>query len=336
MTDPLTSDTDGSTDAPAAPGRVLVTGGAGFIGSTLVRSLTAHGIGVRVVDSLRTGRRAYLPADIELVESDIADVATLTDSADGCDAIVHLAAHASVPASIDDPLFDFRENVVGTINVLEAARHSTARRVVLASSNATTGAAGAVARPDGRLAPVSPYGAGKAAGELYGSAYGAAYGLEVVALRFSNVYGPWSLHKSSVVAAFIKNAIAEQPLIIHGDGEQTRDFVFVEDLVAGILLALSRPLGPMQVLQIGSGVETSINALADIVEATLGSNGRRYAPARAGDVLRNVSDISRTRESFGFHPATTLKTGIGRTAEWWRVAVRDHDYGPVEGLSSSD
>jgi UDP-glucose 4-epimerase len=317
--------------------RILVTGGAGFIGANLYRELAAADYQIRVYDNLSGGSEAYLPPDTDLVVGDILDPERLRASVAGFDAIVHLAAHASVPNSIENPRFDFEQNVVGTFNVLEAARDVGVARVVLASSNAVAGAV-AVARPDARLEPTSPYGAAKAATEHLGHAFAASYGLGVVSLRFSNVYGPCSLHKSSVVAAFIRDGLHGQPLTVFGDGQQTRDFVYVGDLINGIRRILESPRSRMrgQALQIGSGVETSVEHVADLVSGEIGGVDRVHLPARTGDVRRSVSDISDTTADFGFTAHWALADGIRETVQWWRKAMTDTSLDAVQIASGSD
>jgi UDP-glucose 4-epimerase len=317
---------------------ILVTGGAGFIGASLVRTLIARGDEVRVLDDLSTGTAAYLPADVALQRGDVRQPEQVAAAAEGCDSIVHLAAHASVPGSIERPAFDFEQNVVGSFNVLEAARAASIERVVLASSNAIAGSGGPIASPDAPMRPVSPYGAAKATAEVYGHAFSAAYGMSVVALRFSNVYGPYSLHKSSVVAAFIRAAVGREPLLIYGDGEQTRDYIHVDDLVAGIIDGLEAAPsaatdGPFQ---LGTGVETSVNTLADTLEELVGAPlERRHLAERAGDVPRNVSDISRSRERLGFEPRIDLREGLLGTLDWWRSAIDEPAYAVVAARSAS-
>jgi UDP-glucose 4-epimerase len=303
--------------------QILVTGGAGFVGANLVRRLLADGGDIRVLDALSTGRIEYLPDGIEIRRGDIRNADAVKAAASGVDAIIHLAAHASVPGSIAAPRDDFEANVVGTFNVLEAARSGGAR-VVFASSNATTGGAAAVSRPDAPLLPVSPYGAAKASGEVYGHAFQLAYGLPFTALRFSNVYGPFSLHKTSVVAAFVRQAIARRPVTIYGDGRQTRDFVHVDDLVGGIAAALRTDSESPNPIQLGSGVETSVLELVEALEAAVGRHVERsHAPMRAGDVRRNVSDISEARARLGYEPAVGVADGIAATVRWFEEAMRD-------------
>jgi UDP-glucose 4-epimerase len=189
------------------------------------------------------------------------------------------------------------------------------------------------------MRPVSPYGAGKAAAELYGHAFSAAYGMSIVALRFSNVYGPFSLRKSSVVAAFLRAALRHEPLTIYGDGRQTRDYVHVDDLVAGILASLEAPAeaATSSPFQLGTGVEVSVNALADTLEALCGGSlERRHLPARPGDVARNVSDIERSREHLGYEPGIGLRDGLRDTLDWWRSAIDDPAYAGVAAGSGSD
>jgi UDP-glucose 4-epimerase len=303
--------------------QILVTGGAGFVGANLVRRLLAGGADVRVLDALSTGRIEYLPDGLEISRGDIRNADAVRAAARSVDAIVHLAAHASVPGSIAAPRMDFETNVVGTFNVLEAARTAQAH-VVFASSNATTGGAAPISRPDAPLGPVAPYGAAKASGEVYGHAFQVAYGLPFTAVRFSNVYGPFSLHKTSVVAAFVRQAIAGEPITINGDGRQTRDFVHVDDLVGGILGALAAPPKAPRLVQLGSGVETSVLELVEALERAVGrSLVRVHGPTRPGDVSRNVSDISGARIELGYEPKVGLAEGVAATVRWFETAMRD-------------
>jgi UDP-glucose 4-epimerase len=302
---------------------VLITGGAGFIGANLVRRLVAKGDEVRVFDALLAGHVEYLPEDVPVIRGDVRDPKALLAAAADADAIVHLAAHASVPGSIADPRMDFEANVAGTFNILEAARAAQAH-VVFASSNATTGGAAPISRPDAPLRPVAPYGAAKASGEVYGHAFQLAYGLPFTALRFSNVYGPFSLHKTSVVAAFVRQTLTGRPITINGDGRQTRDFVHVDDLVGGIVAALATLPDAPRLVQIGSGVETSVLELVDALErATGGSLTRVHGPTRPGDVSHNVSDIASARAELGYEPKIGLADGIAATVRWFEAAMRD-------------
>jgi UDP-glucose 4-epimerase len=306
--------------------RVLVTGGAGFIGSALVRRLAGSGIPVRVLDDLSVGQRAYLDGQsCELIVGSLADPETVRSAVAGCDAVVHLAARAGIPDSVDDPLGTFAANVTHMIGVLDAARVAGARRFVLASSNAVLGPHVPPADETVLPRPASPYGASKLAGEGYVTAYAETYGLAASALRFSNAYGPRSLHKKSVVAAWIRAALADEPLVIHGDGEQTRDFVHVDDLAAALVAAIEAPEDRVagSVLQVGTGRETTVNELAATLERAMGRPLTVVrGPTRAGDILRNSSRVDRAAELLGWRASVSLLDGLRGTAAWFDEALR--------------
>ncbi|HSS68462.1 MAG TPA: NAD-dependent epimerase/dehydratase family protein [Nocardioidaceae bacterium] len=252
-----------------------------------------------------------------MVEADVLDPEALAEAALGCSHVIHLAAQCGVPASIADPVRDAEVNVHGTLNALLAARDASAEGFVFASSNAPLGEITPPAHEGIVPRPTSPYGASKLAGEAYCSAFAASYGLPTVALRFSNVYGPYSYHKGSVVAAFCKQALAGEPLIIYGDGTQTRDFVFVDDLCRGIAAAVVEG-GESIVAHLGSGVETTVLDVARKVADRFEAVSFEHRPARVGDVPRSSADISTARELFGFAPSTSLDDGLDRTVAWFR------------------
>jgi UDP-glucose 4-epimerase len=302
--------------------RVLVTGGAGFIGSALVRLLAECGDDVRVYDSLSTGSAELLEGTgAELVQADVRDVDALTLAAEGRDVVFHLAAGTGVLPSIENPFADFDLNAGGTLAALWAARNVGAKRFVFSSSNAPLGAGAYPASEEKPVAPLSPYGAGKAAGEAYCSAFYGAYGLDAVAVRFSNAYGPRSAHKGNVIPLFLKRILAGQELVVYGDGTQTRDFVFVEDLAAGLLLASTVEGVGGEVFQLASGVETSLNALVSLLADVTGREPsvRQEAP-RPGEILRNYSLVDKAQERLGYAPATALPEGLQRTYEWFAAA----------------
>ncbi len=238
----------------------LVTGGCGFIGVNLTSRLAAQGNRIRILDNLSLGKREDVePLGVELQAGDIRDYTAVTKACQGMDTVVHLAAHTRVIESVTDPELNFEINAIGTMNVLRACRDAGVKKFIFAFP--TTGGAilGEQEPPvhEGMVPrPVSPYGAGKLAGEAYCSAFYGSYGLNTVALRFSNVYGPFSYHKGSVVAQFFRNLMQKEPIVIYGDGEQTRDFLYVSDLVDAILLA-DKANTPGEVFQIASGRETS-------------------------------------------------------------------------------
>jgi UDP-glucose 4-epimerase len=304
---------------------VLVTGGAGFIGANLVRRLVAHETAVRVLDDLSGGTSAYLAGvPCELVAGSIGDPRAVARALDGVDAVVHLAARAGIPDSIADPIGTFHANVAWTVELLDAARLAGVPRFVLASTNAAIGDHVPPLHEDLPSRPVSPYGASKLAGEAYVGAYAASFGMTACALRFSNAYGPWALHKRSVVAAWIRSAIAGAPITIHGDGSQTRDFVHAGDLAQGVIAALTAEPDAVagQVFQLGTGVETSVATLAALVNAAVGGGlVVRHEAARPGDVPRNSSRITKASERLGWAPTVGLEDGIRSTLDWFRGSL---------------
>jgi UDP-glucose 4-epimerase len=299
--------------------RALVTGGAGFIGSALIRALTAAGYDVRVVDDLSGGDPANLEGTgAELRTGDIRDLALMTEAARGCDVVFHLAAGAGVVESITDPLQNFDQNARGTLCALEAARRADVPRFVFSSSNAPLGANAYPASEDKPVAPLSPYGASKAAGEAYCSAFHGAYGMEAVVVRFSNAYGPRSAHKGNVIPLFTRLLRAGEELVVYGDGTQTRDFVFCEDLAAGLIAAATRPGAGGQIFQLASGVETSLNRLLELLAQTSGvTPSVRREPPRPGEIQRNYSLIDKARTALGYAPQVTLEAGLKRTWDWF-------------------
>jgi UDP-glucose 4-epimerase len=325
----------------------LVTGGCGFIGVALVRSLLNEGRHtIRVVDNLAVGTREDLravcefietsPADVvgpmasgsppvELIVGDILDEELALRATEGADVIVHLAANTGVAPSVEDPRSDCLTNVIGTLNYLEAARKedaSSSRRFVFASSGATVGEVDPPIHEEIVARPVSPYGASKLSGEAYCSAYFRTYGLQTVSLRFGNVYGPLSTHKNSVIAKFIKRAMRGEVLEIYGEGTQTRDFIFIEDLVRAIRLAATREGVGGEVFQIATSSETSVQEMVEELLAVLGAVGieevevRRTSP-RLGDVMRNYSDTSKAERMLGWRSEVDLEEGLRRTVEWF-------------------
>ncbi len=306
---------------------ILVTGGAGFIGSNLTRHLVAGGDRVRIVDDLSIGSPRYLDGvDHELVRASLADEVSLGRAIQGVDAVVHLAARAGIPDSVADPIGTFEANVRQTIDLLDATRRAGVERFVLASSNAAAGDHEPPADETDLPHPVSPYGASKLAGEAYCQAYAATYGLVACALRLSNVYGPNSLHKQSVVAAWLRSAIGGEPVAIYGDGQQTRDFVFVADVARAIVAALDAPPDRVagELFQAGTGRETTINDLAGVIGRVVGRPVQvLYRPAREGDVRRNVSRVDKAADRLGYRASTTLEAGMAVTAEWYAAALAD-------------
>ena len=302
----------------------LVTGGCGFIGVNLVARLLRREHSVRVLDNLTTGNREDLEAQVELQVGDIRDIAAVSKACKGVDTVVHLAAHTRVVDSVSNPGLNFEINAIGTMNVLEACRVAGVRKFIFAS---TGGAILGEQEPpvhEGMVPrPVSPYGAGKLAGEAYCSAFHGSYGLNTVMLRFSNVYGPYSYHKGSVVAQFFRDLIEKRPLVVYGDGHQTRDFVYVSDLIEAILLADAANT-PGEVFQIASGRETSVRTLIETMNKVLPEMNFdvRYEPARAGEIRRNYASIEKARRMLGYDPRTSLEEGLANTWRWFGASRR--------------
>ena len=279
----------------------LVTGGAGFIGSALIRHLVEREYEVRVFDDLSTGQLSNIEGTgVDFVEGDVRDLDPLSAAAAGSSVVFHLAAGTGVLPSIEDPLADFDLNARGTLTALVAARKAGARRFVFSSSNAPLGEGAYPASEDKPIAPLSPYGASKSAGEAYCSAFHGAYGLDAVAVRFSNAYGPRSAHKTNVIPSFIRRLLAGEELVVYGDGEQTRDFVFVTDLAEGLVLAAEADDVGGEIFQLASGVETSVNDLIGLLGEAAGRTPHvRYEPPRAGEILRNYSLVEKARARLG-------------------------------------
>jgi UDP-glucose 4-epimerase len=318
----------------------LVTGGCGFLGAALVRSLVQEGHSIRVIDNLAVGEREDLEAvspfeevsdvgpmrsgsPVELVVGDILDEELALRAAKGADVIVHLAANTGVMPSIQDPMSDCMSNVVGTLNYLEAARHSGVRRFVFASSGGTTiGEAEPPIHEEMVPHPVSPYGASKLAGEGYCSAYYRTFGIDTVALRFGNVYGPLSGHKNSVVARFIKRASNGEILEIYGDGTQTRDFIYVGDLIRAVRLAATVDGVGGEIFQVATSAETTVQELVDRLLPILAASGIKdvkvhNTEARRGEVRRNYADTSKAERMLGWRTEVDLDEGLRRTVVWF-------------------
>ena len=293
----------------------MVTGGAGFIGSHVVDALLARGDETHVVDTLATGRRENLDAQATLHEQDIREPLDALFAELRPEVVVHLAAQADVGTSVERPLLDAEVNVLGTLNVLEAARPHGAQVVFSSTGGAIYGECQRPAREDDARLPLSPYGTAKLAAEEYLATWNRLYGTRHVALRFANVYGPRQLAKleGGVVAIFMDRLRAGDGVTVFGDGEQTRDFVYVGDVVAAVLAAIGRDGG---VFNVGTGVETSVNELFETCRRVAGSDTRAdHAPPRAGDVRRSILDVSRAESELGWRPGTPLEEGIRAT---WR------------------
>jgi len=334
----------------------LITGGCGFIGRNLVKSLLDEGgYRITIIDNLTGGTRDDLAAvtsfrEIEpkiihrsvstacsafqsgfsqssiapvlLIKGDILDESLAIDAAQDADVIVHLAANTGVGPSVENPRKDCMNNVIGTLNYLEAARCRRVKRFIFASSGAPVGECTPPIHEELAPHPVSPYGASKLSGEAYCSAYYHAFGIETVALRFGNVYGPFSGHKDSVVAKFIKNAIKREPLTIYGDGRQTRDFIFIDDLIEAIKLSVASPGVAGEIFQIATSRETTVGELVDILIPIFSETGTTkiivdHAEKRKGDVKRNFSNTAKAEKLLNWRAAISLEKGLRKTVYWF-------------------
>lgn len=318
--------------------QVLVTGGAGFIGSSLVPMLRRAGHGVLVVDNLECGRREHVPAGVPLEILDVADVDSLGGLCAGCDAVVHLAALASVPLSLREPLRTHRANSAATLSVLEAARRAGVPRVILASSAAVYGDAGPLLPETAPAVPRSLYGVDKLAGEMRLRVYHQVFGIGGLSLRFFNLYGPRQRAggaDSTVVPRWIQAMLRGDAPLISGDGRQTRDFIHVDDAARAIALSLSAPRALLdgRAINVASGASVSLLELLDILRAATGSQVEPvFLPARPGDIQSSCADITEARETLGFHPAVPLAQGIHQTVAWYRENPAAGDEGgPCEG-----
>jgi UDP-glucose 4-epimerase len=316
--------------------KVLITGGAGFIGANLCYHLqAAGGYQLTVLDNLSAGQTAFDPPDgVKFVAGDFTDEETLADCLRGIEAVVHLAALSGVIDSVVDPEPSFRINVEGSFRLLQLAKRAGVAKFV----NASTGGAllGEVEPPISETmapSPLSPYGASKLAVEGYCSAFAGAYGFPCATLRFSNIYGPRSAHKKSVVAAFIKNIIREEPLIVYGDGTQQRDYLYVGDLVAGIEAALKPRLSGAY--QFGSGKPTALNELIATLRKVSGRDFQvRYHPRRTGEVHSTWCNIGKATREFGYSAPTGLEAGVAATWTWY-IGNVEH-WSKQLALSASD
>lgn len=300
---------------------ILITGGCGFVGANLIDVLRQDtDVQIKVLDNESMGRREWISQfDVEFYESDIRNSAEVEKALVGVDTVVHLAADTRVMDSISNPVLNFETNVVGSFTLLSAMRKAGVQRIV----NASTGGAilGEVPPPvDENMAPhpTSPYGASKLAVEGYLSAFSGAYGMAATSLRFSNVYGLYSYHKGSVVAHFLKNILLGQPLVVYGDGSQTRDYVFSQDLVRGIISAIQSDVSG--VYQLGTGKATSLNELIDIMRTIVGSQydfDVEYKDFRDGEIRHTYCNIDKAKNALGYAPASGLTTGLSKTWDWF-------------------
>jgi UDP-glucose 4-epimerase len=328
----------------------LITGGCGFIGTRLIDFLVGQGgHQIRVLDNLSVGspedlstvckweyaptetremvfENSSTPGTVQLVRGDIKNPETCLACAKDVDIIVHLAANTGVGPSVEEPAADMENNVIGTFNMLEAARQNKVQRFIFASSGAPVGECTPPIHEEMAPHPVSPYGASKLAGEGYCSAYYQTFGIETVALRFGNVYGPGSTHKNSVIAKFIKQAFNKESLEIYGDGTQTRDFIFIHDLVNAICKAANLPsnIGG-EIFQIATSQEHTVNEVADLLKDELKKQCNidmtiTHGSPRQGDVKRNYSDTTKAKNILDWQNQTELKEGIEKIVNWFKTS----------------
>ncbi|MDM8536390.1 SDR family oxidoreductase [Desulfobacterales bacterium HSG17] len=306
--------------------KALITGGAGFIGSHLAETLIKEKCEVSIIDNLSTGHLSnigHINDKIKFFQGDIQDTELLTQAAKGCEIIFHEAAQVSVPKSVEDPVTSAMINDMGTLQVLEAARQNGVKRVVLASSSAIYGDnPDSPKQEDMKPRLLSPYALQKLTGELNAKLYNDLFGLETVCLRYFNVYGPRqdpSSPYSGVISIFMTKAFAGESPLIHGNGNQTRDFVFVKDVVKANLLAACVPNAAGEILNIGIGSCVNIKQLWEIIARMAGLDiAPEYGPSRAGDIMESLSDISRAKSILEFVPEYSFEQGLEQTLEWYQ------------------
>lgn len=306
--------------------RVLVTGGAGFIASHIATALVERGDQVRVLDNLSTGFRhnlAHIAQDIEWIEGDVCDETLVARALSGVELVFHQAALASVQLSVERPLASHQHCATGTLNVLHQAVRAGVKRVVYAASSSAYGDRPFVAKRESDLPQVlSPYAAAKLAGELYCQAFYHSYGLETVGLRYFNVFGPRqdpASPYSAVIPLFVTAILSGTPPTIFGDGHQSRDFIYVGNVVHGNLLAAEAPQAPGNVFNLGQGRQTSLRQLLELLSDLLGQTVTpRFEPPRLGDVRESMADLSHTRQGLGFEPPVSLEEGLRLTIDYYR------------------
>ena len=305
----------------------LVTGGAGFIGTNLTRTLLAQGHRVRILDNFSTGKRENLGPfqdHIELIEGDLRSYHIVHEAARDIEVIFHQGALPSVPRSINDPITTNQVNVEGTLNILNAARDTDVRRVVYASSSSIYGENPELPKQEDMTPrPISPYAVAKLAGEKYCQVFTRTYGLETVALRYFNVFGlgqdPRSQY-AAVVPLFITAFLDGDRITVYGDGEQSRDFTFIENVVQANILAAQAPDAAGEVFNVACGTQMSLNQMLDHLRTIMETDTEvHYVPSRPGDVKHSLADIEKARRILGYHPAVPVELGLRRSVEWYRA-----------------
>ena len=320
--------------------RFLITGGCGFLGTNLVLKLLAdHDNELVIVDNFSIRTEDDLFADLKILAQfhtlgddfrkrvrilkfDITDSHNLNKTAKNCDILIHLAAQTGVIKSIEDPLYDCQQNIIGTLNVLEAARKSQAQAVIFASSGAPTGDADPPIHEKTLPAPKSPYGASKLAGETYCKVYEESYGLKTICLRFGNAYGPCSDHKTSIVASVIRSQLTQNVLNIYGDGDQTRDFIYVDDIVSAIMTGVATSREVSGLFQIACGMQVSVNHLVSSISTLVRQKTGiellvKHSTSIPGEIHHTYSNIKKASEILGWAPKTELQHGLETTVDYF-------------------
>lgn len=305
--------------------KALVTGGGGFIGSNIARALLARGDEVRIIDDFSTGRRENLEGiEVEVVESTIEDPGALQRAMDGVEVVFHQAALPSVKRSVDDPIRTHSVNATGTLNVLVAARDGGARRVVYASSSSAYGNTPVLPKQEDMTpSPLSPYAVAKLTGEQYCRAFSHVYGLETVALRYFNVFGPRqdpTSHYSAVIPLFATALLERRVPTVHGDGEQTRDFTYIDNVIqANLKAAEGDERSSGQAMNIACGSRVSLNQLLEALAGIIGVEDYQvdHGDPRPGDVRDSLADISKARDLIGYEPTVQLEEGLRKTVDWF-------------------
>ena len=308
--------------------RYVVTGGAGFIGSNTVDELVRRGETVIVLDDLSSGKEdnlAEVRSKISIIKGSITDLEAVRKAVQSADYVIHLAARTSVPRSVKEPIDTNKINVEGTLNVLVAARDAKVKRVVFAASSSAYGETPTLPKVETmQPEPISPYGEAKYAGELYAQMFGRVYGLENVSLRYFNIFGPRQdpdSPYSGVLAKFCTAFLEKTQPLVFGDGEQSRDFTFVENAVAANLLACEAPNASGKVFNVGTGTRVTLNqTLALLANLTGNELEIKYEPPRDGDIRDSQADITQAREFLNYEPLVSFEEGLRRTVEWYREA----------------
>ena len=306
--------------------KFLVTGGAGFIGSNICRQLVKNGCFVRIIDNLLTGKKSNLTDiidKVEFIEADMGDGVVARDAMKDIDVVLHQGALPSVPRSVDDPALTHRHCVDATFELLLAARDTKIKRFVYAASSSAYGDTEVLPKvEDMKTTPLSPYAVGKLVGEYYCSVFSHVFGLETISLRYFNVFGPYQDPKSQYAAAipaFVTAILKDEPPTIYGDGEQTRDFSYIDNVVEANLLAASAKQTKGEVVNIACGQRVTINEIIKMINDITGKSVKpTYTPTRAGDVKHSLADISAAQKVIGYKPVVMFEDGLKKAIEWYR------------------